>query len=73
MPETLNAYRLRINVYIIKKVFHFKKKMMDLQVFTHRSSTLTKSLKRLEDNSLMLLLCNHLLEKEENVWNILPL
>ena len=38
---------------------------MDLHVFTHRSSKLTKSLKRLEDNSLILLLCNHLLEKEK--------
>ena len=45
--------------------------MVYLLVFTHRSSKLTKSLKRLEDNSLILLLCNHLLEKEENVGNIL--
>ena len=45
----------------------FENKMIDLQVFTHRSSMLTKSLKRLEGNALILLLCNHLLEKEENV------
>ena len=69
----LNAYRLCINAYSMEKALHLKKKMMDLQVFTHRSSKLIKSLKSLEDNSLMLLLCNHLLEKEENVWNILPL
>jgi len=43
-----------------------KKKMRDLQVFTHRSSKLIKSLKIFEGNSLILLLCNHLLEKEEN-------
>ena len=39
---------------------------MDLHVFTHRSPKLTKSLKRLGDNPLILLLCNHLLEKEKN-------
>ena len=67
MPGTLNAYRWHISVYSMEEALHFKKKMMDLQVFTHKSSKLTKSFKRLEDNCLILLLCNHLLEKEENV------
>ena len=51
----------------LKKKEKKRKKIMDLWVFTYRSSKLTKSMKRLEDNSLILLLCNQLLEKEENV------
>ena len=68
MPEKLNASLDDFNVSSKETALHFENKIMpDLQVFTHRSFNLTKSLKRLEGNSLILLLRSHLLEKEENM------
>ena len=67
MPEKLNASLDDFNVSSKKTALHFENKIMDLQVFTHRSVKLIKSLKRLEGNSLILLLRSHLLEKEENM------
>ena len=67
MLKKLNASLNDFNVSSKDKALQFKNKLMDLLVFTHRSSKLTKSSKRLEDNFLILLLRSHLLGKEKNM------